>query len=255
MKTLGGTIFFHNPEKLDYCWREAIACLKALCDKVVILDAGSTDGTAEMVGSYHDEKTTVICLDNARWNAIAGREKLSHFTNQAASFLDTDWHINLQADEVIHEDSFPYIREAVQRDNEAYLCSRINLWGSSQHALNVEQHRKPVSTEITRLAKLGYLSYDDAESINAPAVADYVERIRIYHLGFVRNKYVHCEKVRSMQEDIFLFPEMDKKVQAMNGVFDAWQHFSKSDIIPIIEPLPKFVQDWARERDLVNQFL
>jgi glycosyltransferase involved in cell wall biosynthesis len=256
MKTLGGTLFVHNAISQDYCLEEAVRSLQALCDKVVILDAGSTDGTAELVRSFWNDNTTIALLDEKLWNAQQGRQKLSHFTNKAIAILDTDYNFNLQADEVVHEGSFDAIRKAVEKGHESYLCHRINLWGSTKHQLDVPHERKPVGTHIVRLAKTNYMSYDDAQDIACHEVCtEFFDQIRIYHMGFVRDKYKHCDKVKNMQENIFQFAEMDIKVQEMNGVFDAWKHFSKDDIIPIKEPLPIFVQDWARERDKINQFM
>jgi glycosyltransferase involved in cell wall biosynthesis len=254
--TLGGTLFIRNGNKYDYCYKEAIQCLQELCDQVIVLDAGSDDGTIEEIRKLANKKTTLVFLDNKEWEAQGKeRTKLAYFTNKAASFLETDWHVNLQGDEIIHQDSFPYIREAISRnDSEGYWCSRINCWGSTRHALNVTNDRKPVGTEVLRLAKTGYPSVDDAQSLSCPASFELLDKIRIYHYGFVRNKYVHCEKIRYMITQIFNW-EMDKKVEEMEGVFNPWKHFSKDDVIEIKESTPKFVRDWADRRDMINDFM
>ena len=82
-QSLGGTLFCYNGIKHDYCISEAINSLKALCDEIVLLDAGSDDGTAELMQSFADEKTKVICLPKEEWNRHQGREKLAYFTNIA----------------------------------------------------------------------------------------------------------------------------------------------------------------------------
>lgn len=253
-KTLGGTLFCYNAISQDYCISEAVQSLKALCDEIVIVDAGSNDGSDTLVRSFYDEKTRVICLPNEEWNKQQGRTKLSYFTNIAIASLSTEWNINLQADEVIHEDSFDAIREAIEVPNaESFWNWRINLWGNSNYYLDVPDNRKPVGDCIIRLAKSKYLSIDDAQSVDAqPANMDYFERIRIYHMGFVRNKFVHTKKIEHMLTKVFLFAENDAKVTAMNGVFNPFVHFSKEDLLPIREPLPKFVQAWAKERDEIN---
>lgn len=249
--TLGGTLFGYNCLCNDYCLSEAVASLKALCDKVVLLDAGSDDGTAELMKSFADDKTLVICLPNEEWHRQKGKTKLAYFTNIAINMLSTDWNINLQADEVIHENSFDAIREAIEHPvAESFWNWRLNLWGDSQHYLDVPDNRKPVGDYIIRLAKSNYLSIDDAQSIDAqPACADYVEKIRMYHMGFVRNPYVHTKKIKHMLEEVFQIGN-DKKVEAMNGVFNAWgMGFTREDVKPIPEPLPIFVQKWAEKRD------
>lgn len=255
-QTLGGTLFCYNGIKHDYCLKEAVASLKKLCDECVILDAGSDDGTAELMQSFYDEKTKVICLPKEEWCKHEGREKLSFFTNLAIASLSTDWNFNLQADEVIHENSFPFIREAIEVPGaESYWSRRIDLWADSKHYLDVPHNRKPVGTEIIRLAKTKYLSIDDAQSIAAqPADWTYYDKIHIYHMGFIRSKYVHTKKIKHMLEEIFLMG-MDKNVEEMGGVFDCWgMGFDKNDVKPITELLPIFIQEWATKRDGINQF-
>jgi len=252
-KTLGGSIFCYNATSQDYCIAEAIASLKALCDKVVILDAGSTDDTQEYIKHFADAKTIILNGSNSLWNMFKGREKLAHFTNVAMSVLDCDWNFNLQADEIAHENCFDAIREAIEQPNaEGYFVTRFNLWAKSNFYLDVDDSRKPVGQQILRLAKSGYWSIGDAQSLHCPnARWDYLDKIRIYHAGFVRDKYKHIPKIENMLVNVFGL-DMDKKVLSMKDGFDPFLHFSKEDLKPIPEPLPIFMQDWANERDRIN---
>jgi glycosyltransferase involved in cell wall biosynthesis len=257
MKTLGGTLFAYNPISQDYCIESAVASLKALCDEVVIVDAGSSDASTILLQLFADEKTKVICLPNEEWHKHQGREKLAYFTNVAINSLSTEWNINLQADEVIHEDSFDAIREAIEQPNaESFWNRRINMWADSKYYLDVPDNRKPVGDVIIRLAKTKYQSIDDAQSIDAqPANGDYLDKIRIYHMGFIRSKYVHTKKIKHMLEEVFLMGN-DKKVEDMGEVFDCWGlGFTKEDLKPITEELPIFVKQWAGERDKINNFI
>lgn len=255
-QTLGGTLFCYNGIKHDYCLKEAVESLKALSDEVVLLDSGSDDGTAELMQSFADGKTKVICLPNEEWHRQQGKEKLSYFTNLCIESLSTDWNFNLQADECLSEHSFDAIRQAIEIPNaESFWVRRIDLWADSKHYLDVTHDRKPVGTEIIRLAKTKYLSIDDAQSLAAqPANWDYYNKIHIFHCGFIRSKYVHTHKIKHMLEDIFLMGN-DKKVEVMGDVFDCWGlGFSPEDVKPLNEPLPKFIIEWATKRDEINQF-
>lgn len=251
---LAGTLIVYNAISQDYCVIEAIESLRAVCDKVIVVDCGSTDGTKHMLHEIEQP----ICLmfrSTSEWNAIKGREKLSYFTNiaiDAAKTMGYEWQLNLQADEILHESSFPFIHEAINKNNEGFYLNRINLWGNSQHQLNVPQERKPVSTEVIRLCKTNYQSVDDAESILCPASTEYIDKIRIYHMGFVRDKHKHIEKIKHIQDEIFLM-EHDKRVDDMPNGFEPFSMgFTKEDLIPIKEPLPIFIREWAKERDRIN---
>lgn len=243
---LGGTIFCYNGLIHDYCLGEAIESLKACCDEVVIVNAGSDDGTSLYVGSFEDAKTKVVHLSNEEWHSQKGKEKLNYFTNKAIDHLTTEYNFNLQADEILHERSYHEIRNAIAEGGEGYLCKRINLWGSPYLQLNVPQNRMPCSPVVLRLAKTKYRSYGDGESLDAPALSSYIEKIRIYHMGFVRKRDIMKKKVIHIQEEVFGV-EHDKKLDGIE-YFDPYRWFAKTDLRLIDEPLPSLIQKWAAER-------
>lgn len=255
---LAGTLIIYNGISQDYCFLEAIECLQELCDFVIVIDCGSQDGTVEDLKGIGNEKTLVIYRDKREWDIMQGRTKLAYYTNIAidkAVEMGYEWQINLQSDEIIHETSFTAIRHAISQNNEGYYLKRINLWGNSQYQLNVPIERSPVNTAVIRLCKTKYHSIDDAESILCPANIEYVEQIRIFHVGFVRNKYKHIEKIKHIQDEVFLMNH-DTRVDNMPDGFEPLSMgFTKEDLIPVAEPLPKFIQKWAKERDDINGFI
>ncbi len=254
-KILGGITWMYNGESQDYCWREAIACLCELCDHVVALDAGSTDDSGyellKLQAKYPN--LNVVLSHHEIWEAEKGKEKLSVMQNMALSYLpkECDYYACLQADEIFHESSFPHIRAAIETGHEGFYVSRINLWSDSQHYLNVDQSRMPVGNFIIRLAKTQYKSHDDGENILVNANRDFGADIRIYHLGFVRDNKKQVIKMKNMMENIFGWG-LDSR-QVGKDTFSPWDYFTPADVVPIREPLPKFVQEWARERDERNK--
>jgi hypothetical protein len=112
--------------------------------------------------------------------------------------------------------------------------------------LNVPQYRKPCSSEVIRLTKRGNPTYGDGESINAQCVDWFLHSIRIYHMGFVRDRKIHPLKIREMQGNIFGCG-VDEKLNGME-TFDSTKWFTEADLKPIDEPLPKIIQNWALAR-------
>lgn len=247
-KSLGAVSFIRNGIELDYNWMETIRNMQAFADQVVVLDAGSTDGTAAEVMKFADEKTKVICLPESDWLAQHGREKLAYFQNEAKKHLATDYYMVIQSDEVLHEDSFTHVRAAMALGAPSYMCHRANLWFNPWLELHVAQDRKPCSSQVIRLAKLEYDSTGDGESIDCPLVSpDFTPYIRIYHMGFVRDRAKMKKKVIYIQEQVFQTPH-DHRLDK-SELFDPHEYFDiNRDVKPIPEALPACIQAWAEER-------
>ncbi len=246
-KSLGGIMFVFNGIVHDYNFIETAKCLIEFCDQVVLLDAGSTDGTAEALSQFNDiQNVVVVTMGNSEWKKREGKEKLSYFTNLAKSFLTTEYYINIQADEILHEDSYAAVRKAIATGYEAFVVKRINLWKDCNHRLDVPQNRKPCSTEIIRIAKTNYNSVDDAESIGAPAVNIFVNDIVFIHYGFVRERKKMVKKVRHMLGEVFMM-SIDEKLNGMEE-WDWSKWFSEEDLKPLEISHPKLMQEWILTR-------
>jgi hypothetical protein len=253
-KTLGGVMFLRNARKFDYPFIEAIKSLLEFCDKVSVCVIPTDDSTVLEILDEFDEhfintgKLILRFMDDRDWTKMDfhTKHRLSIFTNYAIEMLDTDYIFSCQADEIVDPASYDYIRQAMREGQEGYLCSRVNLWGSPHTQLNVPHHRKPCSTEVIRLTKTCYRAYDDAESIAAPVVDSYVDKIKIWHLGFVRKREVHPAKIREMQGNIFKCG-VDEKLEGMD-VFDSTKWFGPDDLVPIQGELPPLIREWAAER-------
>lgn len=251
MATLGGSLFIRNNYLYDYCAEESIKSLLEFCDKVSVVDAGSSDGTVEMLKELEarDKNLIVTYLTEQDWQKQQGKgySKLCYFTDIAISKLNTDYNYYQQADEITHENCYDSIRRAMEWVSEGYLISRINLWQSPYLRLKVIGNRNPCSTQIVRLAKTQYRSYGDAESLAAPNDDNYVEQIRLYHMGFVRKREIMKAKVINMQEGVFELGSHDVKLDG-SDIFIPERWFGPADLVPIGEPLPALIQKWAAER-------
>lgn len=250
-KKLAGVLFVYRGNDFDYCYLEAIRSLLEFTSHVFVV-AGGDDNTVQDIESniFNNGRLSIIPITQEHWDSKQGREKLSYFTNigiMAAQEDGYEYQFCLQSDEIVHEKSYDFIWKAVNERGEGYLSTRINLWASPYLQLNVEHDRQPCNTNILRLTKTNYRSYGDAESIAAPFEIKYVNEIRIYHMGFVRERNKMKVKSIYMQKEVFLFENYDVKID-QSETFNPYLWFNKEDLVPIDEPLPKLIKDWAKER-------
>lgn len=250
--TLGGSQFVRNGIQYDYCFKESIESLLEFCDKVSVVDVGSSDGTVDVLKELESKHSNLIVtyLSNEDWERTQGEKhyKLCIFTDIAIRKLNTDYNYYQQSDEITHEKSYDAIRKAIETGFEGFLITRVNLWETPYHQLNVQGNRHPCSPYVIRLAKTKYLSCGDAESLDVPNVNEsFANEIRMYHMGFVRKREVMKDKIINMQEGVFELGSHDKKLDG-SDIFIPERWFGKEDLKLIDEPLPKMIQRWAKER-------
>lgn len=246
-KTLGGFLFFKSPIKYDYNFVEAVISLSQCCDKVSILYFDD-ECDIEKVQEIGLKNIQYHYIESWAWEHMKGKTKLSNFQNMAAMFLDTDYQLLVQADEIIHPDSYAAIREAIETGAEGFLCERVNLWGTPNHMLTVPLERQPCSLSVVRLTKRGYWSYDDGESIGVPHPStEFYNKIKIIHYGFVRKREVMKAKIINMQEGVFAMGGHDPKLDQCE-VFDPYLWFYGDDLTPINFAHPPLMQEWVKER-------
>lgn len=247
-KKLAGTLFIRQGVALDYCFEASINSMKAVCDKVFVVYVESTDNTLEVLKTLEDNKTTILFCSEQQWQEHKGKDKLSIFQNVGIDWAEKEGYeyvLLVQADEVLHQDSIPYIQRAMALGEEAYFVSRYNLWGSTETMLNVPQSRKPCSTVVNRLCKAKYRSFDDGEGMMTNGASlDFINLIEIFHVGFVRDNVKHLEKIKEIQGNIFLWTP-DERVN-LKPYFD-WHDwgFNDSDLVPIPKPLPIYLNKWV----------
>lgn len=256
--TLGGHVFVCDGLKYDYCFVEAIQSLLPVCDQVAVLLFTDEDH-GELLSKVQDPKLKIIHHKYSDWEDTKnhGKYRLSFWTNETKRQLDTEWQFCLQADEVVHENSYDLIRQATTEPNEAYVVRRFNLWGDPYHYINYPKiHTRgengPCGNHTGRLAKIKYDSWNDAENLDAPFSHIYWERIKTYHMGFVRDRKKMVQNKINLQEKIFEIPKADPRfyddMERNAGEFNPYTRFRKDELLPITEPLPKVIRNWAKAR-------
>jgi len=112
---ISGFTFIRNGLALGYPFVPAIRSLLPLCDEIIVNVPRSTDGTLAAVRQIGDPKIRIIESEWDESQRTAGLA-MSHHTNLALRECAGDWCVYVQGDEVLHEDTLPLMRAAMERE-------------------------------------------------------------------------------------------------------------------------------------------
>jgi len=192
MRIVGFT-FIKNALKYDYPIVEAIQSILPLCDEVVVAVGKSEDDTLKLVASIHPEKMKII---ETTWdeNLREGGHVLAEETNKAFDAIDSDaaWCFYIQGDEVLHEQYFDAVKNAMfqYKDNlnvEGLLFKYRHFYGSYDY---IGDSRKWYRQEV-RIIKneKSIRSFKDAQGFRKHGKKLKVKAIDAYinHYGWVKH--------------------------------------------------------------------
>lgn len=265
-KTLGGSIFIHNAIEFDYCLKESLQSLCGVCDEVVVMDCESTDGTTELILNLTKEMPKLKAITGIKWECTNNYTRLARLATQAKSYLNTEWHFMLQADEVLHENSYPFILKAINEPfYKSYYARRLNFFADYNHYIKIDQPNinKPCGDIVCRLATIEHEAGGDAESLVVDPVylsPHYLDDIVIYHYGYVRRDEFHIKKVLSMQSWFWgEGSQPDSRVVEMNnkgnGVYD-WTMMKTREMLSRHDKIHPFVAtEYVRTRQLLKTIM
>lgn len=202
MKVCGFTIV-RNAIKYGYPVKESISSVLPLCDKFIVAVGKSEDDTLELVNSICPEKIEIL---ETIWDDSLreGGKVLAIETNKAfdAISAEFDWCIYIQADEVLHQNDHPVIKEAMMkyiRDGnvEGLLFKYLHFWGTYNYiGTSRDWYRHEI--RIIRNNK-DIRSYKDAQGFRKNGKKLNVKLIDacVYHYGWVKPPEVLKSKVKN----------------------------------------------------------
>jgi len=201
---ISGFSFARNAVKLYYPIREAILSILPVVDEfVMVVAAGDADDTTrEVVESIGDPRIEIV---DSLWDESLGPQAYSQLTNEALDRCSGDWCFYIQADEVVHEEDLPRIRERCtqllgDRRVEGLLFNYLHFFGDYQHLQTGHGwYRKEI--RVIRNG-LGIRSVRDAQSFRYPGdkrIDVALANARIFHYGWVRPPRLMQSKDRAFQ--------------------------------------------------------
>jgi len=201
---ISGFTFVRNGIKFDYPFLESIQSALPLCDDFVVAVGKSDDGTLEKIRALHSPKIRIL---ETTWNEElrTGGTILAQQTNIALQQVTGNWALYLQADEVVHEDDLPLIREAMHsyRENQAVeglLFGYRHFFGSYGY---IGASRRWYRREIRAFKTgLGAQSWGDAQGFRIGGRKLRVKPVNahIYHYGWVKPPRIQQLKQRSFHK-------------------------------------------------------
>ena len=191
MKVSGFT-FIRNALTYDYPVVEAITSILSLCDEFIVAVGKSDDNTLELVKGINSPKIKII---ETVWDDSLreGGKVLADETNKALQAVSNDstWAFYIQADECIHEEYLPAIKEAMlkwkgDKNVDGLLFNYKHFYGSYDY---VGDSRRWYRNEIRIIRNdKAITSYKDAQGFRKNGEKLKVKLIdaTVYHYGWVK---------------------------------------------------------------------
>lgn len=247
--SLGGNICIRNGTLLDYPWMRAVRSLLPICDKVIICDCDSTDGTRELIDLFAATEKKVIPLNYPWTNPVNDNQWWPNWINYARQHLPTDMHIQLDADEILHEDDYPLIRQLTNQSRPLFF-HRLNFWRDHKHLI---PEGYCCGTKVLKLARTEQPIPSDYPY--APAndtVSQATEcNVRVFHYGFLRKREAFFRKAREVQR--IWAGSFDPRLEAAEKVEGNWMENPgvtgwEDRVVPWDGTHPQIMKEWLKDR-------
>jgi hypothetical protein len=201
---ISGFSLARNAVKLDYPLKEALTSILPVVDELIVAVAPGDpdDDTRGLVESLDDPRIKVI---DAGWDDARGAENYAGATNVALDACSGDWCLYIQADQVLHEEDLPVLRDRCEElvdDSrvEGLLLDYLHFFGDFDH---VQNGHGWYQREIRAIRNhLGVRSVRDAQSFRYPdqrRISVARSGCRVFHYGWVRHPSRMQDKVRESQ--------------------------------------------------------
>lgn len=190
MKISGFTIV-RNAEKYYFPIKESIASILPIVDEYIVALGDCTDNTRAIIESLQSPKIKIF---DRQWSeeAFVEGKIFADETTFALQQCSGDWCFYLQADEVIHENELPSIRQACNdylsdTKIDGFLFRYHHFWGDYEHHLPFHGWYKNEIRIVRNYASI--VSYKDAQSfrkMNGEKLRVKAINAHVYHYGWVR---------------------------------------------------------------------
>lgn len=248
--TIGGAVCIRNGFELDYPFKEAIESLLPVCDEVCVCDGESTDGTQEYLREWKRREPKLnLCV--YPWPVPKGDSDFwVTLLNYARQHLKTYWHFQLDADEVLHEKSYPTIREFCKRNRRSAIVTRWNFWKDHKHTI---PDGFCCGKHVIRLGPTHiWMASDGSHPLGADmASMSEMTDIEIFHVGFIRKPKAFFSKEKLLQG--YFFNTYDPRLEKAETFEGNWMEMPgvtgwEDRVDEFGGTYPEVLKPWLKER-------
>jgi glycosyltransferase involved in cell wall biosynthesis len=253
MITLAGNVVIRNGNELGYCWRESIKSLLPICETVSVCDGESTDGTQEEIRAWMAiEPKIILCV--WPWPAPKGNpDWFVDWLDYNRHHTQGDFQIQLDADEVLHSNSLPFLKEFKNRtapeDKISLTCHRLNFW---KDTANLIPHGFCCGHQVVRVAPRSVFLASDGYDVRAEAQNYAIpSEIEIMHYGFIRKRDHFFAKEKLLQG--YYFDTYDPRLAAAEKHEGEWSTMPgvtgwENNLLPYTGTHPEIAIPWLKEQ-------
>ncbi|MCX6209318.1 MAG: glycosyltransferase family 2 protein [Bacteroidetes bacterium] len=131
--------YVRNGFTIDYPFLEAIKSVLPVVDEFIVVIGDSNDGTREAVENLNDNRIKIVDTiwdDKMRTGGLIFAQQSNIGIDNCNA--DADWLFHIQADEIIHENDLPKIKQAMfdnlsNKQVQGLLFKFINFFGDYNH--------------------------------------------------------------------------------------------------------------------------
>jgi glycosyltransferase involved in cell wall biosynthesis len=239
---ISGCVFVRNGVQNGYPFLESIRSLLPLVDECVVVAGDSTDQTTELLETEarREPKIRIIrsVWDLRPRDGLVLSEQTNLALKESRAKSPSDWCFLLQSDEILHEQDYPEIRDALIVTPPA--CEGIafkynHFYGSPK----IIQHTCTSYRREVRIVRPGMVSVGDGQSFRRPDGKKLRARTidaYIYHYGWARPQDIMIQKTQA-------FDALYKPIEPQESVEPA-RYKNLLGLYPFSGTHPGVMQNW-----------
>ena len=257
---ISGFSFVRNGFDYGVPFLESLQSILPVCDEFIMVVGNSNDGTREAIEALQSNKIKII---DTVWdmNLKKGGKIFAQQTNIGVDAASGNWCFHIQADEVIHENDLPKIKQAIEQNDdnknvEGFILPFLHFWGGYNYIRNTRRIHKH-EVRIFRNG-IGVRSYRDSQgfrkfsSINnynngkEPGEKLHVKKIDapIFHYNGIRPPAAFRKKAEQMG---FFYKTEEQVAQELDAEKYDWDNVDRVE--PFTGKHPALMQPKADAQD------